>query len=144
MPNHTPFPLPDTFWAKTVERSDGCLIWTGAVNSSGYGCYWFAGTSQLAHRVAHLAAKGPTPDGWHVDHLCRVKLCVNADHLEAVTPAENNRRMIDALTTVYPGGRSYPFVTHHFTHPVDGKCISYHVDKPFMRARCSMCPDKAA
>ena len=113
MPNHTPFQLPPTFWAKTVEGPGGCLIWTAAKNNSGYGQFSWLGGTRSAHRVAYMAAKGPIPEGYHIDHLCRVKLCVNADHLEAVTPAENNRRMIDALTTVYPGGRSYPFVTHN-------------------------------
>jgi hypothetical protein len=35
---------------------------------------------------------GPIPDGLVIDHLCRVHNCVNPEHLEPVTPAENTRR----------------------------------------------------
>ena len=35
---------------------------------------------------------GSIPDGLHLDHLCRVPACVNPEHLEPVTLAENNRR----------------------------------------------------
>lgn len=45
-----------------------------------------------AHRLAYIRAKGPIPEGHHIDHLCRVTTCVNPDHLEAVTPGENVRR----------------------------------------------------
>lgn len=48
---------------------------------------------QLAHRVAHELLIGPIPNGLHVDHLCRVRHCVNPDHLEAVTQRENNLRI---------------------------------------------------
>ena len=45
------------------------------------------------HRLSYEAFKGPIPEGMHIDHLCRVRNCYNPEHLEAVTQAENNRRM---------------------------------------------------
>ncbi len=47
---------------------------------------------RFAHRVAHSLAIGPIPKGMEIDHLCRVTLCVNPSHLEAVTHRENVRR----------------------------------------------------
>lgn len=83
--------LPATFLAKTRPATD-CIVWTGAQNSKGYGCFAINRVSQLAHRVAWEAARGPVPEGMTLDHLCRVRSCVNVDHLEVVSNRENVRR----------------------------------------------------
>jgi len=44
----------------------------------------------------YVMAKGPIPDGLTLDHLCRVRHCVNPDHLEPVTQTENRRRGVRA------------------------------------------------
>lgn len=82
--------LPDNFWTK-VRESD-CWIWYGAVNNKGYGCFAVGRKSVLAHRLAYEDARGPIPKGMTIDHVCRVRNCVNPNHLEVVTIAENNRR----------------------------------------------------
>src|SRR5688572_16860021 len=81
----------DRFRAK-VDRTGGCWLWTASRILSGYGQVRFEGKNQRAHRVAYALVKGPIPEGLVLDHLCRVKHCVNPDHLEAVTQAENLRR----------------------------------------------------
>ena|SRR6185295_12409565 len=45
-----------------------------------------------AHRWSYSQFVGPIPAGMEIDHLCRNGSCVNPDHLEPVTQAENNRR----------------------------------------------------
>jgi hypothetical protein len=47
---------------------------------------------ELAHRFAYELIVGPIPDGLHLDHLCLIRHCVNPNHLEPVTQAENNLR----------------------------------------------------
>lgn len=69
-----------------------CILWTGAVTSSGYGCRRFRGRCESAHVVAYIEAKGEIPAGREIDHTCRTQLCINPDHLEAVTHLENVRR----------------------------------------------------
>jgi hypothetical protein len=90
-------PEVDRFWAKvTIVGPKDCWLWTGNVDTV-YGRFWLDGRKVLAHRYSYELAKGLIPDGLHIDHLCRVQLCVNPAHLEAVTQLENNRRIL--LTT---------------------------------------------
>ena len=99
------------FWAK-VQVSDGCWEWMGSL-VDGYGTFRYdpegdedyyhnsraqAGKSRntkaiKAHRYSYYLARGVWPmSGLHIDHLCRNRKCVNPEHLEQVTQAENNRR----------------------------------------------------
>ena len=61
----------------------------------------------LAHRVAYELQVGPIPVGLQLDHLCRVRSCVNPAHLEPVTSAENTRRGLRAMKTHCPQGHPY-------------------------------------
>jgi len=45
-----------------------------------------------AHRLSYETEIGPIPEGLELDHLCRVRSCVNPLHLEPVTHQENVRR----------------------------------------------------
>lgn len=48
----------------------------------------------LAHRVMYEHFTGPIPEGLEIDHLCRVRHCMNPGHMEAVTHLENLRRRL--------------------------------------------------
>lgn len=73
-------------------QSDGCWLWTGAINGNGYGYFLAFGTRIPAYRFAYENWIGPIPDGLELDHLCRNRACVSYDHLEAVTHRENTLR----------------------------------------------------
>lgn len=77
------------FWEK-VTKTESCWLWTGARAKSGYGTVFADKRFYSAHRFSFYIAKGDTP--LHIDHLCRVRLCVCPDHLEAVTQQVNNER----------------------------------------------------
>lgn len=77
-----------------VPDDNGCWIWRGSMDSRGYGrvAAGRRGHHFIAHRWVYEQHRGPIPDGLELDHLCRVKRCVNPDHLEPVTHRENMRR----------------------------------------------------
>lgn len=85
------------FWYKVADPDEnGCTLWTGRADRSGYGSFRLAGRECKAHVVAYTYLIGPVPPGLELDHVweqgCRSKLCVRADHLEPVTHSENMRR----------------------------------------------------
>ena len=86
--------LLERFDAKWIpDYWTGCHVWTAARAGGGYGTFAVEhGRMVPAHRVAYMLRHGPIPDGLELDHLCRVRHCVNPEHLEAVTHRENMRR----------------------------------------------------
>lgn len=85
--------------------AEGCVVWTGCLNSRGYGVVSFRGSRVLTHRLSYEAQVGPIADGMTIDHLCRNKRCVHPDHLEVVTREENSRRAsphLDACKRGHP------------------------------------------
>lgn len=103
---------PADFWGR-VDRAagDGCWLWTGALTESGYGRLRYGGRMVRAHRLAYELTVGPIPEGLELDHLCRTRACVRADHLEPVTHQENVRRgslwAVNGSKTRCPAGHEY-------------------------------------
>jgi hypothetical protein len=69
-----------------------CWLWQLAKNKDGYGTVRAGTGMALAHRVYYEERRGQVPEGTELDHLCGVRACVNPDHLEPVSHAENCRR----------------------------------------------------
>jgi hypothetical protein len=85
--------LPDRFTSKyQVDPETGCWEWQAALKTSGYAQFWNGTRMQPGHRFAYETVIGPVPEGLHLDHLCRNRICVNPLHVEPVTMEENIRR----------------------------------------------------
>jgi hypothetical protein len=91
----------ECFWRHVDKNGPGgCWLWTGALDSNGYGRFgtWFGDDHRTvgAHVYAYLISVGPIPDGLELDHVydrgCHHKHCCNPLHLEPVTHSENVRR----------------------------------------------------
>jgi hypothetical protein len=120
------------FTAKYEVAESGCWPWTAYVNPWGYGMFRVASreSMRLAHRVAYELFVGPIRAGLEVDHLCKVRNCVNPAHLEPVTQAENMRRselparrgVHNASKAACPQGHPYDVGNTYLTPNGDRQC----------------------
>jgi hypothetical protein len=85
--------MEDRFWSK-VDKTETCWLWTGSKKPCGHGQCWVNGQLRLSHRVSWILSGKTIPEGHVIRHKCRSKNCVNPEHLETGTQAENNADMI--------------------------------------------------
>lgn len=108
-----------------VDIPTGCWLWTAATIQKGYGQFWYDGKLQYAHRIAYELLVGPIPNGLQLDHLCRVRNCVNPEHLEPVTNQENCRRgetgAHNGIKTHCPHGHPYDEI-NTYRHRGERRC----------------------
>jgi len=94
------------------EPNSGCWLWEGGMTRDGYGLL----SGARASIVSFTAFGGVIPSGLVLDHLCRVRCCVNPDHLEPVTVKVNtNRGLRTKLSDVQVAAIRELYSTRHFT-----------------------------
>lgn len=79
-------------WPKIKRDPSGCWLWTAGCDPKGYGTISVDGLTRRAHRYVYEVLVEPVDPELDLDHLCRVRACVNPSHLEPVTSVENTRR----------------------------------------------------
>ena len=152
----------ERFWAKTRiaadcvcrictatgEPAEKCIVWTAAEKANGYGAFWNGTRTLRAHRFAYELAIGPVPDGLELDHLCRIRNCVNPAHLEPVTREENRRRGLHGVLSHQRKARPpSPGLTLPSTHcrngheytPENTAVLPPSKSHPNGRRRCRTC-----
>ena len=95
-----------------INWETGCWEWTGHLNHHGYGQVHLRGNRRQtlkAHRASYEMTYGPIPDGLQIDHLCRVRHCINPAHLEAVTGHENALRRLGKTAGDTRCGRGHEY-----------------------------------
>jgi hypothetical protein len=105
----------ELFWAK-VNKTETCWLWT-ASTANGYGQFGigFPKTTS-AHRWSYENTHGIIPAGMQIDHICRVRLCVNPSHLRLVTNKQNHENVVaqqrsqTGIRGVYYDKRGYYYV----------------------------------
>jgi hypothetical protein len=105
----------------------GCWVWNRSIDKDGYGRCGRGGHDgeTLAHRWSYKAFKGVIPLGMTVDHICFNRACINPDHLQLLTAADNRRRNRAALSETCSNG-----------HPYDAANTYY---RPSGRRTCRAC-----
>ena len=129
----TPKPRPPYFkrFLGQVQKTNECWLWTGHL-SRGYGRFTIAKRSYLAHRLSYELHIGLIPEGLQIDHLCRVRHCVNPHHLEPVTCRENLLRgtgfvAIQSRRTHCPQGHEYTKANTRLSKQNERHCRKCHV-----------------
>lgn len=118
-----------------VKISDtGCWEWTAYIDRGGYGKTNVAGHTRLAHRVAYEMWVAPIPEGLEIDHLCRVRRCVNPAHLEPVDRRTNVLRGFSP--SAIAARRSHCKNGHEFTPE---NTYTYRSTAGWHRRECRIC-----
>lgn len=89
-------PPAERFWRFVSKDADGCWRWSGHRIKNGYGRFNDGERAWLAHRFSFVLNGGALESGKELDHLCRVRACVNPAHLEQVTRQTNIDRGLGA------------------------------------------------
>lgn len=79
----------------SVNVPSGCVEWTGAKTTAGYGHFDLRAVHYYAHRAAYELVHGVVGADLEINHKCRNKACINPDHLEALDPVAHHAADLD-------------------------------------------------
>ena len=117
------------------SRVEGeCWTFKSWHNSAGYPYLRHGGRDVPAHRVIYASATGSDLTGLDLDHLCRNPACVNPNHEEPVTHAENQRRIALAMTACRKAGHDWSDPRNVRTRP-NGRRYCAECDRIGLRER---------
>lgn len=117
-----------------ITDFNGCWRWGSSITTWGYGQIYYNKKNVRAHRLFYEYYKGEIPRNLVLDHLCRVRDCVNPDHMEIVTSKEN------ILRGVSPPSLNAKKTTCKNGHPLTSENIYHHATaKKYNSRTCRLC-----
>ena len=130
---------PGRIWQRIDKVDGGCWLWRGPRGQDGYAHVWVGGgsltrTKVYLHRWVYEQEVGSIPEGLVLDHLCRVRHCVNPAHLEPVT------MRVNILRGDAPPARNAKVRNCLHGHRLDGANLYL---APSGRRRCRACQSAA-
>jgi hypothetical protein len=127
--------------SRLIIDPSGCLLWTGAINRGGYGVVGVGSRIEYVHRLMYQWFAGPIPDGYQIDHLCRVRHCASPADLEAVTQRLNIMRgesptVANAAATHCVNGHEFDLLNTYYRPDRFGRhCRTCRNERKAARAR---------
>ena len=92
----------------TTENENGCLLWNGYKDRSGYGRMNRKDyDTTYVHRAVFIEASGGKAEGKVVCHKCDTPSCINPEHLFVGTQKDNVQDMLNKKRDAHFGERSH-------------------------------------
>lgn len=98
---------PERLLERTLVSPNGCWLFQGALNDSGYGVVRVDGELWKAHRYSFVVSLGPIPKALDLGHLCHDfdlecpggllcyhRPCIRPGHLTPMTMHENRHEAV--------------------------------------------------
>lgn len=117
------------FFGRLYVAPNGCWAWQAKFNNNGYAAFR-SDFGCNGHRASYGWFVGPIPDGMDVDHICRIRQCVNPAHLQLLTRSENVVLAKGSRVTCKNG---HPWVEQNLKH--------YRLADGTNKRTCRLCVD---
>lgn len=90
----------ERFWSHVDKQEGGCWIWNGTINRvRKYGQFNYQNEGRAmflhVHRVAYELAKGKIPQGGRITRTCKMRYCVNPDHLVVTVSLRHKIKLLE-------------------------------------------------
>jgi hypothetical protein len=92
--------LPSNIRSRIIIDENNCWLWQGFITPTGYGYISFNYKQYPTHRFVYELLINKVDIKLQLDHLCRVRHCINPTHLEEVTRTTNVRRGLVAKLNI--------------------------------------------
>ncbi len=124
----------------TINTLTGCWNWNKSLGIRGYGKIGFRNRSATAHRVSYLVYKGEIKKNQLVMHKCDNPKCVNPEHLNVGSYADNTQDSLDKGRTSAKGTRNTQSKLTEYDVSIIKKLVKESVSQRIIARTFNVCP----